>query len=550
MTRRPKITPEIRSLVEETMRRPGTGDAFMEQSRQTLRNKCKSDPFFYVYWALGYRDIDNPLHIDMISRWIARRHRLYTLWQVPRGHLKTSVWTIGLNMWDLLHDHNIRFLLCNAVYSKAQSMMQEIRSHYEINDLHRWLFPEFSLDLCGLPKNKKKLYKMTDERIDVGCGMRGGRREGNFECLGVEMSLVSKHYDVMHYDDAENDINTATAEYRNKVWDWLKNSWQLRHNPRESKIRIVGTPWHLDGLQNRVIKAEKARRKELDKDGKKKKARWLLYRRAVVEDTKVSDRPEPIWPERFTHGVLEGLKEELGSYIYSCQYMCQAISPEDALFREEDIQIIHEDYLPDDLINFAAVDLSDSGDDYTVVVVASFDPQGKMYIRQVLRGHIRPLELVDAMRSLQRIWDLKKVAIENTGFQRTIARFYRDYAQEKNFYIPWVEMSRAKTHKTQRILAIQPIVERKYFHIVKDIANIQPIFDEMLSCSLDHLPAHDDILDCISDILQIYYAATPEELDEIPVYSIDHLYGTLDDEDEEFDDSECSYIGSDNWRAG
>jgi hypothetical protein len=533
--------------VQETINRPGTGDAFIEQARETLRRKCRSDPFFYIYWVLGYRDIDTDLHRDMLERWIKRRHRLYSLWLVPRGHLKTSLWTIGVNMWEVLLDPNCRILLVNAVYSKAQGMMQEIRSHYEINDVHRWLFPEYSLDLCSLPKQKKKLYKMTDERIDVGSGQRGGRREGNFECLGVEMSLVSKHYDIMHFDDAENDLNTATADYRTKIWTWFLNSWQLRHSPRESKIRDVGTPWHLDGIHNRIIKTERARRKA------GKPAKWLLYRRAAKEATQYSDREEPIWPERFTHEVLDGLKDELGNYIYSCQYMCQAVSPEDALFREDQIQFIHEDYLPEDLVNFAAVDLSDSGDDFTVVVVASFDPQGKMYVRQILRGHIRPLELIEALRSLNRIWNLQKVAIETTGFQRTIARFYRDYAEEKGFHISWTEMSRAKTHKLRRFLALQPIVERGYFHVVKDISNTQEMVDELISCSPDHLPTHDDILDCLADIIQIYYAATPEEIEEKPTGSINDLFGTLDDDDDEdFGEdgySESSHLGRSQWRV-
>lgn len=545
--RHAKITPEIRQLVQETINRPGTGDAFAEQARQTLRNKCKSDPFFYIYWVLGYRDIDTPLHRDMLERWVKRRHRLYALFMVPRGHLKTSLWTIGVNMWEMLLDPNLRILIVNAVYSKAQEMMAEIRGHYEINEIHRWLFPEFSLDLSDLDRRRKKLCKMTDDRLDLPCGRRMGRREGNFECLGVEMSLVSKHYDIMHFDDSENDLNTATSDYRTKIWKWFLNSWQLRHSPRESKIRLVGTPWHLDGILNRTIKREKARR------AAGKPPKWLLYRRAAKETTPYSDKEEPIWPERFTHNVLDELRVDLGPYIYSCQYMCQAISPEDALFREDQINIIDEDYLPDDLVNFAAVDLSDSGDDFTVVVVASFDEIGKMYVRQIVRGHIRPLELIETLRSLNRIWHLQKVAIETTGFQRTISRFYRDYADEKNFYISWQEMSRGKTNKLRRFLALQPIVDRGYFHVVKDISNTQEMIDELISCSPDHLPTHDDIMDCLADIIQIYYAATPEEFEDKPIGSLNDLFGNIEEDDFEGDDdpepSESAHIGHEQWRV-
>jgi hypothetical protein len=447
-------------------------------------------------------------------------------------------------MWDLLQDPNERTLIVNAVYSKAQDIMRSIRAHYEVNDVHRWLFPEYSLDLSPLDRKKKALYKMTDERIDVPCGIRGGRQEGNFECLGVEMSLVSKHYDKLHFDDAENDLNTTTPEYRNKLWKWFLNSWQLRHSPRESKIRDVGTPWHLDGLHNRIINLEKARRE----DGRPPK--WLLYRRAALEETSYSDRKEPIWPERFTHSVLDDLRSDLGTYIFGCQYMCQALSPEDALFKEEQIKYVDEDYMPDELVNFAAVDLADGGADYTVVVVASFDTKGQMYVRQILRGHIKPLDLIENLRVLQGIWDLKKIAIEVTGFQRTIARFYSDYAEEKGFHISWVEMSRAKTHKLKRFLALQPIVERGYFHVAKDMTNTREMLEELLACSPDHLPTHDDILDCLADIVQIYYSATPEDFEEKPIGTINDYFGNIEEDDfEELESSECSHLGGDSWRV-
>ncbi len=533
-------TPEVKQLIQECMSHPGTGDAFVEQSRQQLRQRCKDDPWFFIYWVLGYKDIDNDLHHDMTQRWIKRRHRLFSLWQVPRGHLKTSVWTIGMSMWELLLDPNIRILIINAVYSNAQDMMSEIAQHIKTNEIFRWMWPDYCPDLQH--SRRAKMCKVTADRIDLPCGNRMGRREGNLECLGVEMSLVSKHYDLFMFDDLVNDVNTATTEYRNKVWKWFLNSWQLRHSPIESRIRDIGTPWHLDDTHARIIKQEAARRK------KGKPAKWLIYRRAATEETPYSDKKEPIWAERFTLPILDDLKDELGTYIYSCQYDCNPISPENALFQECFIKSIEEDDIPENVVNFAAVDLSEEGDDYTVVVVASFDTDGQMFVRQVIRGHIRPLELIDTIRSLDDIWKLERIGIETVGFQKTIYKFYKDYAHERGFYLPFKEMKRGNTHKMRRFLALQPLVERGYFYVTDDIANRQELINEMTTVSFDHLPSHDDILDCLADLQQLSYGAPPEiEEDVAPSGSMDALHGSLDDL---YNETKEYVIGRSFWRAG
>lgn len=530
-----RVTVEVTQLIQECINRPGTGEAFVEQSRHALRHKCKMDPWFFLYYVLGYKDIDTDLHRDMIYRWMKRRNRLFTLWQVPRGHLKTSIWTIGMNLWELIQDPNLRILIVNAVYQNALDIMSNIAQHLTTNDVFRWMFPEYCPDLS---KKYGRRNLITSGRIDLPCGNRVGKQEGNVECMGVEMSLVSMHYDILHYDDMMNDVNTATSDYRNKGWTWFRNSWQLRHSPSQSRIRVVGTPWHLDDSYSRIIKGEMSRRQA----GRAPK--WLLYRRAAVEDS------QAIWPERFPLSVLEDLQNSesgVGSYIFACQYMCNPISPESSLFKEEDIQIIDEEDLPDSLINFAAVDLSEEGDDYTVVVVASVDTEGKLYVRQIVRGHIRPLELIDTIHSLNNIWKLEAVGIETVGFQKSVYKFYKDYSADKSQFIRWKEMVRGKTHKIRRFLSLQPLLERKYFFAVKDIANLNEMISEMVSISFDHLPSHDDITDCVSDIYQLSYDA-PRELEEVkaPRGSVEDLFGPLDDDEA---GSNGHYkIGAYSWR--
>lgn len=515
-----KLSPNIKQFIEEHFNDPVTGPTLYEDAKTKLRERCKTDPHFLLYHVLGYEDIQNPLHYDMIERWRKRMHRLYTLWLIPRSHLKTSVWTIGMTIFELLNNPNLRFLIVNAVYSNARGILSEIKSHFDVNETLRWLFPEYCPDLH--PNRKRaRLCKWTDERIDFPCSNRVKKKEGNLECLGVEMSLVSKHYDRMIFDDAVNDQNTTTKEYLNKVALWYKNALQLRHSPLDSCVRLIGTRWHFDDLYGRIIAQEGKRRNQ------GKPPRWLMYRRKVIEPN-ADDQLVSIWPERFTEEVIEETKDEVGPYVFSHQYMNEPMSEEDAIFDRDKINIIDEYDIPLNVVNFAAIDLaeeSEKGGDFTVITVASFDSEGNMYVRDCVRAQLLPLEAVDVVRAVVEEWDCEHVAIENTGFQKTIIKFYKNYAEEKDFYIPWMELNRGTTSKLRRFLALQPLVARGKFHVDENINHLDDLISEMTQCTISHMPSHDDILDTLADLHAIYYAAPVRVKDPSPpANSLDALH--------------------------
>lgn len=540
-----KVKPEVEQFIRETISNPSRGTAFIEQTRQALRKRCKDNPLFFIVKVLKYVDASSPLHQDMIRRWVKRRSRRYTLWLIPRSHLKTSVWTVGMNMWEVINDPSLRFLIINAVYTKALEILAEIKSHFDTNEVLRWLFPEFCPDLIT-DRRRAKLCNWTSERLDFPCGTRVGKKEGNFECLGVEMSLVSKHYDVMVFDDAVNDKNTATTEYLEKVWSWFRNSLQLRHDPNQSRIILIGTRWHFDDIYGRVIEQEH-RRRLLGQA-----PRWLVYRRKVIE--KNPDGIEvPIWPERFTLETIKELEEENGSYIFAHQYLNEPISADDALFKRDKIQFVDEFEVPLDVYTYAAVDLVEEGEygsDSAVITVMSFDNLGNYYVRQIMRGRIMPFDVIEIIRTLTQVWDIQAVAIEDHGFQRSIVKFYRHYAEQQGFSIPWRPVKIGTQSKFRRILALQPVVETDRFHIVEGIQNAEILVGELTQVTLSHMPTHDDVIDTVA-LLHAIHQNAPVIATETkpPPNSLDALFPLDEDiRDLTLDDSESTFIGS-TWRA-
>lgn len=524
--RRAKITPQIEEFLRAKFESGDQND--IQALLKFCRDRARRDLWFFCRYVIGYEDIETELHFDMAEKWQKRHKRQYSLWLIPRGHLKTSVWTVGGTLWEFINDPDQRHLIVNAKLENAKDILSDIRSVLETNDMFRLLFPEWCHDLA--PREKSRRCKYGVERVDFPCSMFAGKKEGNIEIMGVEASLVSKHYDVMTFDDAVNDLNTTTKEYRDKIWRWFLNSLQLRHSPKDSVVRLIGTRWHFDDIYGRILENEIRRRKEQKERKEKVNPQYLIYRRRVRELDQENNQLVPIWPERFTDEVIKETREQVGSYIFSCQYENNPVSPDDAIFSRRNIQEIDEWDIPNTVYNFAAIDLADEGDDYTVITVCSFDDDGKMYVRYIHRDHTLPSDLLEVIKTVVDLYGVHRVAIETQGFQQTIVRGYRDEARDKGYYIPWYEMKRSgRSSKFQRILGLQPLVEKGNFYVEEGISNFDWLVEEMTTITSTHMPKHDDILDTLADCYTIYYRPSKIEEEERPESgSIVDLYGPLD----------------------
>ena len=532
----------IRDFLRECVGGTGDGES-LEALRQLLRERCKKDLWFFGYHVLEFHDLDDELHKDMAMRWMFRNKASFSLWQVPRGHLKTSLWTQAGTLWELINNPHERHVIVSAKLEIAQAILADIRSFVETREIFRWLFPEYCPDLAG--KEKQRRCKWGQDRLDFPCSRWAGRREGNIQVMGVEASLVSQHFDKFTFDDPVNDLNTSTKAYRDKVDRWYRDALQLRHSPAESKVRIIGTSWHYDDMYARRRRAELKRRKRLRAEGKPVKPHLWIYIRRVVEpvesggfDIVGHKNVAPIWPQRFDKQTIEDIREDNGSYIFNCQYMNNPISAEDAIFKREDIKACDYFDIPEQVANFAAVDMAvgeTDDSDYSVITVASFDSEGKMYTRQICRGKYSGNQLVELLNGICRKWNVKKVGIETTCFQKVVYKNYKTFAEKMGWKIPWVEMKRGNTAKLKRFLSLQPRVERGDFLYEEGIAHSDQMLDEMTTLSLTHKPAFDDILDTLADLEQLFYKAHEiVEVEQDPTTFDAHFGSILDLNEEDY----------------
>lgn len=518
-----------------------------EGIRLMLREKSKADFWFFQCKVYGNTDTVTPLHMDMCERWQKRINERYSIWLIPRSHLKTSIWTEAGTLWELINNPHLRFLIANAKLENAIDILANIKSCVETNDVFRWLFPEYCPDLA--PAKLRRRCKWLTDRLDFPCSKWAGRKEGNIQVMSVMASLVSKHYDRMIFDDPVNDDNTTTKDFRDKVYRWYRNALQLRHDAN-SIIRLIGTRWHFDDLYSRLIKMENQRRKRLAENNERVTPRYWIYLRQIVEKVPIGGEEivgykdvAPIWPERYDKEAITEIRDENGSYIFSCQHMNDPLPEDDAVFKYSDIQFVEDLDIPSNVVNFITCDLAveetEQGDPW-VISVGSFDEFGVMYLREVVRDKLITSTFLAQLAALCQKWKPVKVGIETTAFQKTLLKVYRRLCAEKGWNIPWVEINRGKSSKRKRILAFQPRVERGDFCIEEGIKNSDYVLDEMTTYPRS---TNDDILDTLADMETLYYNA-PEVVTEMrPKDTYEAVYGTLEDEEEYVDDiPSCAVI--------
>jgi len=492
----------------------GQGPDFIEEIRQLLRERARRDLWFLCFGVLGFKDMNNKLHKEMAAVWQRRQHFKYTLWMAPRFHLKTTMWVIGDTVRVALNDPNETCCIISAKLDNCVSMLNTIRAQFDTNAVLRWLFPEYCMDLADVQTRKRCSW--TSERIDWPCRDSWISTSGNLEVMSVGASMVSKHFGWLRFDDAVNDINSTSIPLCVGVHNWFLDAWQLRVD-FESFIRVTGTPWSFADFYQREMEKEKKRRL----GGREPKLR--TYRKPVY-----LSNGEPIWPERYGKDELEDLKEHLGSYKFACNFELDPVPEGAAIFKKGQIQEIHELEVPQQVVNFIGVDLSEEDSktpDHTVITVVSIDEFGNWYVRRIVRGKFYPLGIMETVAKLCQKYAVEKVGVDATGFQTTIFKEYLKWSTKEKVYVPWVPMKFGKQSKPGRIRALQPIFERMGFHAVMGIENYSVLEEEAVTFDRGR---SDDILDTLSIVQIIYYEAPAAVNPEMPErLSINGLYGDI-----------------------
>src|SRR4030065_2010988 len=122
-----------------------------------LRELCKTDLFFLLYFVLGVKTINHPWIVDRIREVESLHDRTLDLWS--REHFKSTILTYGLVIQELLNDPESRIAIFSHTRGIAKAFLRRIKLTFESNDLLKTLFPVI---LYSDPKNQSPKWSEDD----------------------------------------------------------------------------------------------------------------------------------------------------------------------------------------------------------------------------------------------------------------------------------------------------------------------------------------------------------------------------------------------------
>lgn len=217
-----------------------------------------------------------------------------------------------------VHRQESRNLLVAENITNAAKLGSRIAWHYQSNAMFRSVYPEI------LPTSAETWTSYSlHQRLPKG---HGGHGEGTFDFIGVGGALQSRHYDGLCVQDdligrkaiESISVMEKAIEYHQLLPGVFENPEDATH---ENDEFIVGNRWGFTDLNSHVREHEP----------------WfnIITHSALGGCCLLHPSDAPIFPEEFSFDKLLRLKERLGSYHFSCQFLNNPAAPDNADFKQD-----------------------------------------------------------------------------------------------------------------------------------------------------------------------------------------------------------------------
>jgi phage terminase large subunit-like protein len=464
-----------------------------EEARLAAREICKRDIFYLAFEVLKYRDMFEPLHDDLCDFLATQENsKRSTLVLIPRSHYKSTIATITRCIWWLIRDPNTTIGLGSATLKNARKFLMEIRNHMEAPRLHA-LFPEI---FWARPKSESPKWTETEVLVK----RTSTAKEPSIKVFGLEENIpTGDHYQKIVLDDVVDQETVANENRIVKIKNQLRYVRPLRMTA-DQPIHYVGTRYHVLDPYGQMIDNPKI----------------SVYLRAAIEGG------EPIFGSKFSKESLDEERVELGSYIFSCQYMMKPVEDADKKFKIEWLK--YHDGLPPKQSGFVTIAICDPANaqkkqsDFTAIGVFQIDWTGKVYLVDCVHDKLTPTQRIDAVMYLQRKWKFDVIGYETIGFQQVDSFYLQRAMVEKRQYFRVIEINNHAGSKRDRIEGIQPMMEAGNFLLPRELVykrkwenpddGLGPevdITDQFrLQYNLFPYSLHDDLLDMLQMVRRVY----------------------------------------------
>lgn len=228
----------------------------------------------------------------------------------------------------------------------------------------------------------------------------------------------------------------------------------------------------------------------LEKDG------W-----SIVYDKAIRDDGTLFFPKRLTSEFLKEQLKTLGSYIFTNQYQNEILPDGMQTFKKE--WLAQYQALPEYKTTFAFIDPAigqEDTNDYTALAIVDVDLDGTWFLKVARRARLTVSQQLKLVFDVHQMFKPNVIGVESVAYQQALIQLINEEMRRRGVVIPVKEIKRGpdKT-KQMRISSLVPRFEWRRLLLAPGLVEFE---EEYLKFPRGR---HDDILDAVASIEDIYY---------------------------------------------
>lgn len=484
-----------------------------EQRWHAQRMLCQEDLFFLVRYVLTTREaydhngkhiMDHQFVIDRCRDIENHVHQVLDLWS--REHFKSTLKTFALPIRWILRDPNVTIGIFSETRPIAKKFLRVIKAEMERNEELKALFPEiFWTDPA------EEAPKWSED--DGLCVKRSANlKEQTLEAWGFASALpTGSHFEKMLVDDAITEEGCRSGDMIARI----NTQWELSQSlgKHGGEVTYTGTPYHKHDTYAHMLEC------------------GVTLRRFPA----INEEGEPaLYPKEY----LDERRGKMSDKTWNMQWMVDPLGGHAARFDLAWLQWY--DQAPVEVAAhknvYILVDPSSGrkkkaratrDNDFTAIWVVGCGEDGHVYALDIVRDKLDPLQRVDTVFDLVRMWSPLEVRYESYSMAADTTLIEAEM-RRRSFHFALVEVAGLVAKEDRIDQRLHPWFKQAKIHLPRSLllhrvdGSVVNVVDEFVK--QEYLawpqPQHDDLLDCLArlfepDMPPLFPSLSDRERDEL-----------------------------------
>lgn len=422
-------------------------------------------------------------HFELIEKFFSNKNE-YTA--CPRGFGKTTIVQLCI-AYSCVVGLDEFIVVIEKSFNEASEVLEAVRDEFKYGKMILNVYGDIT-KISPRLKVDKNLKDTVGDFLINGIRLRGKGFDAPIRGLKSGHTRPTR----IVLDDVESDEHIENNDQRVKYLNNYVKSIIPATDNELGVIKMFGTILHDDSLLQTLINSH---------NGAIYRA-WDKQRRLL-------------WASNWSVKKLEAKRKDMSlnaksDAAFYQEYFNEPVSEEDQIFKPmffryfNDVQLKqtimakpHKFYIMVD----PAISKKETAD-FTAIVCVLVNTMNEMYIVEIVRARLNPIETIKELFGMYERWQPEKVGIETVAYQKSLVYFIEEEKKRANSTIKGMQIQeiKADTDKGRKIKGLQPrYAISSVYHRENDPMT------KILESELTRFPraSTDDIVDAVASILQM-----------------------------------------------